>query len=597
MKKFYLVFTVCLTVLCFFTFSSYGAIRKLPYLMSVTDSSVWVLAEFDNNDDVSVQYGLTTSYGMTKTTTQTAATSSGNYTNKTLLTNLQPDTAYYYLVSQAGTDWGPYRFRTPVSRGNSFKMAITADTRSGTGLGQWGTVGTGVNIFPAKIIQHSPRAWVNLGDITANTNYNPWRNEFLTDAMQMLCSESPLYFACGDYEMYGSITKAFMQTPAGTGTQQDSGYYYVDYGDLRLLVLNTIWLVENGNNTNYNRMKDYYTSVLADCDAQWIVAVSQHPSYSISKGYPPATNFPRAPYHDCDWDYYYQDLINEVFEPAGVDMCLGGQVHYYQDNLVNGIHHVSIPSTGAEAWSPSTYFDYNGTSYTIDTAYGKGYSILDVKPDTLRLITYIFRTSDSVMVPVDTITLAKPYAGTASFTSSGSETATVDEDFSYTITYQNGVSGTPSLTIISKPDWVTFHSSGDSLSGTPTEVGTDTVKVALLVDAVPYDTLELMITVEPSVGVKDPFKNVTGTLNLSVMPASAGKTDLLITTVESGGFSLEIYNIQGRKVWRHEVTSVDAGLHKVTWQSKRAGQSTNGIYFLAFKQGDVTAVKRFAVIK
>ncbi len=69
-------------------------------------------------------------------------------------------------------------------------------------------------------------------------------------------------------------------------------------------------------------------------------------------------------------------------EPAGVDLVLGGHSHFYQHNLVNGIHHMVIGSFGAPLYTPGS------GPHTVYTEATTCYGIIDTTSDVLVLRTY-----------------------------------------------------------------------------------------------------------------------------------------------------------------------------------------------------------------
>jgi len=61
---------------------------------------------------------------------------------------------------------------------------------------------------------------------------------------------------------------------------------------------------------------------------------------------------------------------------------ISGHSHFYEHNLVNGIHHLVIGSAGAPLHDPVN------ASYTIKSAKDYNYAIGDVTPTSLHLIVY-----------------------------------------------------------------------------------------------------------------------------------------------------------------------------------------------------------------
>src|ERR1035437_911509 len=93
------------TILVLFLFitSIQANISMQPYLMGVTSNSVYVLVECSTTDPVTVNYGFTTSYGMTATDELYSTTVSLTYVHKIRLTGLSPDTVYHFQAVQLTT--------------------------------------------------------------------------------------------------------------------------------------------------------------------------------------------------------------------------------------------------------------------------------------------------------------------------------------------------------------------------------------------------------------------------------------------------------------------------------------------------------------
>ena len=75
-------------------------------------------------------------------------------------------------------------------------------------------------------------------------------------------------------------------------------------------------------------------------------------------------------------------LTTKVFEPNKVDLVLTGHSHFYQHNLVNGIHHLVIGTAGAP------FKDLGNASYTLKSAKEYNYAVIDMTPATLHLVVY-----------------------------------------------------------------------------------------------------------------------------------------------------------------------------------------------------------------
>ena len=119
-------------VLFLFALNVQASISMQPYLMGVTSNSVYVLVECSTIDPVIVNYGFTTSYGMTATDELYTATLGSTYVHKIKLTGLSPDTVYHFQAVQLTFTSTDSYFRTAPLTGKSFRFAWEADMRTNT---------------------------------------------------------------------------------------------------------------------------------------------------------------------------------------------------------------------------------------------------------------------------------------------------------------------------------------------------------------------------------------------------------------------------------------------------------------------------------
>ena len=89
-------FFALVIMLCCLKICGFSAILMKPYLQAVTKDSIYVLVECDSTSNVTIEYGLTTSYGNTATTTGTgnliSTTDKPSKVHKIKLSGLQPNT-------------------------------------------------------------------------------------------------------------------------------------------------------------------------------------------------------------------------------------------------------------------------------------------------------------------------------------------------------------------------------------------------------------------------------------------------------------------------------------------------------------------------
>lgn len=330
-----------------------GRILMKPYLQAVTTTSIYVMVECSSPDVVSVNFGLTQFYGFSaKTEIITTTTASpGTYVHKVKLTGLTADTKYFYEAIQGASKLSGFSFQTAVNPGTSFRFTWMADCRTGTTIH---------DRISQLILAANPLFSLYGGDLCVNGSYNAWKNEFFRTNELNLISNVPFFNTTGNHEGTGQNTKAFLQNPSSESNTQE--YYSFDYGDIHFLCLN--------NELSCSEDSPQYKFAKKDIEStkqQWKIVFFHIPGYG-SGG------------HGENPDMI--NMVKKIFEPNHVDISLSGHSHFYQHNLVNGIHHLIIGSAGAPLYNPTN------ASYTIKSVKDYNFAVIDVTTDSLTINVY-----------------------------------------------------------------------------------------------------------------------------------------------------------------------------------------------------------------
>jgi predicted phosphodiesterase len=348
MKK--IILAILLAVI---TAGTQAKILMAPWLQAVTTNSVFVLVECDSKDTVWVDYGRTMAYGRVAMDTIVIPTEAKvpTYIHKIKLAGLKPNNTYYYQVRQGASHSAGYNFHTAVEPGATFRLLWMADFRTNTGI----------HDKIAKLAAATyPRVSIYGGDLCTSPDYVSWKKEFFRPDELELISMVPFFNATGNHEGNGPNTKAFLQSPESASKSQQ--YYSFEYGDLHVLVLNTEMDISPGS-----PQYEFAKQDLADAATSWKIVVSHKPAYCAG-GHGEDTAMIR--------------MTKELFEPNHVDMVISGHSHFYQHNLVNGIHHLVIGSAGAPLYDPEK------ASYTLVSLKDYCWAIMDVKYGRLILTVY-----------------------------------------------------------------------------------------------------------------------------------------------------------------------------------------------------------------
>ena len=75
-------------------------------------------------------------------------------------------------------------------------------------------------------------------------------------------------------------------------------------------------------------------------------------------------------------------ITKEIFEPNDVDFVFTGHSHFYQHNIVNGIHHFVLAGAGAPLYTPKK------KKYTVKMKKINHFAICNISPDKFKMTVY-----------------------------------------------------------------------------------------------------------------------------------------------------------------------------------------------------------------
>ncbi len=343
-----------------------AGILMRPYLQALTPTSVYVLVESDASAPLSVKYGTTPDCPLSAATESVAPTSAvpPTYVHRIALRNLSPETPYYYRVAGEGAFTEISRFSTGALPGTPFRFVWVADDRSGP------------EVFDSVIVHAAaakPLIALLGGDLCPRPAYEAWKTGFFRPDELAFAAVVPWVNAPGNHEKWNGDTQAFTHGPVGSGSE---GYFSFDCGDMHVLVLNSELPLGAGT-----AQFAFAESDLHGTDQAWKIVMLHKPAYCAG---------------GHGEDSVVVAMTSMLFEPAGVAMLLTGHSHFYQHNVVNGIHHMVIGSAGAPLYDPARAW------YTQKSVKSYNWAVADVTPSTLSLYVY-----DEHGAPLDTVLLTK----------------------------------------------------------------------------------------------------------------------------------------------------------------------------------------------
>jgi hypothetical protein len=356
-----------------------GTVLRGPMLQGGTASNAYVLAEctVSTSSPMTVNYGTSIAYGSSATTASANTTSLPSYVHVIKLTGLQPNTLYHYQLAGQGTTSPDYTFRTVATPGTPFRFAWTCDYRNGPAI--HGQISR--SILYSNSVPNPPLFSLSAGDFASDNTYANWTSQWLVPDELTLEQNMVSYFSPGNHDGWSSAVqmKSFDQPPDSTGA---NGYYSFDCGDLHVTMANYQFTYSSGS-AQYN----------------WIqqdVQASLKP-WKIFGTHAPAYTYGGSGAHTGDAGF--QTITTSLLEPNGVKAFLAGHNHFYQRNVVNGLHHITCGGGGAPLYSVTT------GSGTVVSVSDNCFIVADVSPTNLHIVAY-----NNAGAVLDNFTLVKPPA-------------------------------------------------------------------------------------------------------------------------------------------------------------------------------------------
>lgn len=333
----------------------WSKILMQPYLQAVTDSSIVIMVESDSPDPISANYGTTSNllnlsaktlfYKITDNDAKT-------YVHRIYLNHLNPYSKYNYAISENGVNYHGNFITAPKFDAMNFNFAIMGDCRS-----QMKIHGKIADNIAAK----NPDFSMYLGDLCYSPAYSSWKDEFFIPSELKLIADVPFANAVGNHEGSKPNTYAFTQS-TDINNKEDLGYFDFYYGPIHFIVLNT----EISFSQDSKQYK-FAKNVLENSKGKIKIVAFHKPGY-VAGGHGENENVIA--------------LTKQLLEPNKVDIVLAGDSHFYQHNLVNGIHHLIIAGGGAPLYTPKS------KDYTISTSKSYCYAIAKYSENTLKITVY-----------------------------------------------------------------------------------------------------------------------------------------------------------------------------------------------------------------
>ena len=261
-----------------------------------------------------------------------------------LLTNLAPNTKYYYSIGATGTNFAggaDFFFLSAPAGPKPTRVWVIGDPgTAATGSGN--QVGVR-NAYYAHAGSRYTDVWLALGD---NAYYNGTDREYqlgFFDIYPNLLQQTPLWSAIGNHETYAApvgqrfpyldIFEFPQEGQAGGVPSGTERYYSFDYGNIHFVCIDSMT-----SQRTTGAMLNWLEADLAANTKDWTIAYFHHPPYTKGS-------------HNSDAEIEHIEMrqhVTPLLESYGVDLVLGGHSHIYERSfLLHGHYGLSTTLTPA----------------------------------------------------------------------------------------------------------------------------------------------------------------------------------------------------------------------------------------------------------
>lgn len=324
-----------------------AAFVKLPYLQSLTDSTVVVRWETPTAQTGKVEYGLTSSYG------QEATHSDSTADHELTLTGLQMDTLYHYRAISGSDTSADATFLSNVTGNRPFRFFAYGDNRSDSASHQ--------SVVDRMLLASPmPGLALNVGDLTWDGSTPVYQTFFNVE--RELMGRLPMYPSPGSHDIRDTTNWfRFLALP------NNERWYKVRYGNSVFHCVDVQSTYTPGS-AQYDWLVSELQADSADPAVQHIFVWFHDPPYTTNAG------------HSSDMTV--RQYLCPLFERFHVAIAFQGHVHAYEHSLVNGVHYIISGGGGARlhtTWDSTQPWTVYREATFEDV-------VVDVSGDTIRSV-------------------------------------------------------------------------------------------------------------------------------------------------------------------------------------------------------------------
>ena len=345
----------------------------LPYLQSPTESSIYVSWHASNSPESIVEYGTTESLGSSATGEVHIFEDSTTW-HWVKLTNLEPETVYYYQAVSDTMRSNIYKFKTAPSLGQKtghIRFAIIGDTR--TYPDQFTNVVSSIrekatDLYGDPDIENNLNMILSNGDIVS---YGPTLSQYKPEWFEPLSGVTanvPMMVSIGDHEHDAENYYYYMKYEDFAGPQGEK-YYSFQYGRALFIAVHSIFHTDE----QLQWLDNLLQSAEADSTIDWVFAYTHRPG--LSEIWP-----------DGNESYVQDHVIPIMSKYSKADILTYGHSHAYERGQVIDADLRLLENGGGGAeldrWREySNQTDYPDIQKTYDYW---SYTIIDIDVENKR---------------------------------------------------------------------------------------------------------------------------------------------------------------------------------------------------------------------
>ncbi len=286
-----------------------------PYLQQVTDASAIILWTTEDGGVPTARYAPNASYDMTAVGTSTPLSELGTHLHRVVLTQLEPNTTYFYKVyldNEELIPGGQLSFRTNPMPGAKTPFTFLA-------FGDFGTDLDGQERLRDRMKQDTFSFIVTTGDNAYQDGRYEDFAEKVFEEYPEIFGKGPIYPSLGNHEYHTDDGAPYLDVfdlpRQAWRAHEEERYYSFDYGNTHFVVLDSNAPLDVDDHASNNDMFDWLRHDLSNTKQPWKIAVLHHSPYSTG---------------DHGSDERARAKLVPIFEQFEINLVLSGHDHTYQ---------------------------------------------------------------------------------------------------------------------------------------------------------------------------------------------------------------------------------------------------------------------------